>query len=410
MSDALRIDRQRLLGALAALAQIGKDPSGGVTRPAYSPADMEARRWVARRMDELGMRVTTDAAGNVCGRLGEGDRAILLGSHTDTVPRGGPLDGALGVLSALECARVIREAGRRPSLPVEVVSFQDEEGRFKGLLGSRAFVGDLAPNEVASARDPAGVSLVEAMRGAGCDPDAATRVARPPGAYAAYVELHIEQGPRLETARVPVGVVGTIVGIRRLQVSFEGLPDHAGTTPMTLRRDAFAAAMRFVSRAAALMRWKGTADTVWNVGVFHLAPGVANIVPARAEFILEFRDPEMGVLDRLEKELRAAASAVAEDQRTPAQVARTLEVPPTPMDPAVRDAVSAGAAALGLATLPLHSGGGHDAMMVARVAPAGMIFVPSVGGRSHCPEEDTHPEAIEAGANVLLHTVLRLAG
>ena len=406
----LRVDRQRLLGALAALAQIGQDPEGGVTRPAFSPADMQARHWLSRRMEELGMRVAVDAVGNVCGRLGEGNRALLLGSHTDTVPRGGYLDGALGVVSALECLRVLLEAGRRPSLPIEVVSFQDEEGRFKGLLGSRAFVGDLSAGEVASARDPAGSSLVEAMRGAGCDPGAATCVARPRGAYTAYVELHIEQGPRLETAGVPVGIVGAIVGIRRLQVTFEGRPDHAGTTPMNVRRDAFAAAMRFISRAGELFQSQGTPDTVWNVGVFQLAPGVANIVPARAEFILEYRDSALDVLDRLEKQLREAAAAVGADQQAPPQVTRTLEVPPTPMDPAVRDAISAGAAGLGLAALPLHSGGGHDAMMIARVAPAGMIFVPSVGGRSHCPDEATRPEDIEAGANVLLQTVLRLAG
>jgi N-carbamoyl-L-amino-acid hydrolase len=409
MTQELRIDLDRLRHDIEGLAAIGRDPAGGISRPAWSPAHEEARAWLVARFRDAGLAVRVDPAGNVFGRLGEGTPVVLTGSHIDTVPRGGPLDGALGVLAGLECLRVIARAGRRAPRALEVVAFTDEEGRFYGFFGSRAMTGSLDLTLAERLTDPAGRPLSEAMRRAGFDLARAGEARRAPGELAAYVELHIEQGPWLEADGIPIGVVDAIVGIRRVRLTFVGQPDHAGTTPMDRRRDAFFAAAEYATKSRALVVRDG-GRAVTTIGVVEVRPGVPNIVPERAVLLQELRDADPAVLERLTTRTLGTARRVARRHGLALEVEPVMRADPVRMSAAVQGAIEAAAAALGLPTRRMPSGAGHDAQILAGVTEAGMLFVPSQGGRSHRPDEWTDWPAIERGANVLLGTLLRLAG
>jgi N-carbamoyl-L-amino-acid hydrolase len=409
--DDLRIDLERLRQDVEALAAIGHDPSGGISRPAWSPAHEDARAWLVGRLGDAGLAPRVDPAGNILGRLGAETPApaVMTGSHIDTVPRGGPLDGALGVLAGLECLRTLAAARVRLARALEVAAFSDEEGRFYGLFGSRALTGSLDPVLAERLTDPAGLALPEAMRRAGFDLARAPEARRDPHGIAAYVELHIEQGPWLEAGEVPIGVVEGIVGIRRFRLTFVGQPDHAGTTPMDLRRDAFFTAAEYATKSRELVvRDQGRAVT--TVGVVDVRPGVPNIVPERAALLQELRDPDPIVLDRLASRMLQTARRVARARGLVLEVEHLMRAEPVRMSPRIQTLIEAAAEGLGLTTRRMPSGAGHDAQILAAVTDAGMIFVPSQGGRSHRPDEWTDWPAIERGANVLLHTLLRLAG
>ncbi len=412
MSDtSLRIDLARLRADIEALAAIGRDPAGGISRPAWSPGFMEARRWLVERCRAAGLAAREDPAGNVFGRLGEGEPptpVVMTGSHIDTVPRGGPLDGALGVLAGLECLRAVAESGRRLPRALEVAAFTDEEGRFYGFFGSRAMTGSLDPALAARLADPTGLPLPDAMRRAGFDLARATEARRDPRAIAAYVELHIEQGPWLEAEGVPVGIVEGIVGIRRRRLTFVGQPDHAGTTPMDRRRDAFFTAAEYATKSRELVV-KAAPRAVTTIGVVEVRPGVANIVPERTALLQEIRDVEPPVLDRLAARSLALARRVAARRGLAVEIEELMRADPVRMSPRVQATIEAAAGDLGLRVKRMPSGAGHDAQILAGVTDAGMIFVPSQGGRSHRPDEWSDWEAIERGANVLLGTLLRLA-
>lgn len=408
--EPLRIDLARLSADIEALARIGRDPAGGISRPAWSPAHEEARGWLLERLRAAGLATRVDAAGNVFGRLGEGEPVVLTGSHIDTVPHGGPLDGALGVLAGLECLRRIAEAGGPRPLALEVAAFSDEEGRFYGFFGSRALTGSLDLELARRLADPTGLPLAEAMRRAGFDLERAVEARRPPGTIAAYVELHIEQGPWLEAAGIPIGVVEAIVGIRRRRLTFVGQPDHAGTTPMDRRRDAFFTAAEWAVKCRDLVVRAGQGRSVTTIGVVDVRPGVANIVPERAGLVHEIRDTEPSQLEALARRTLALARRVATRRGLAVEVEELLRADPVPLSPRIQAAIEAAAGALGLATRRMPSGAGHDAQILAAVTDAGMIFVPSQGGRSHRPDEWSDWPAIEHGANVLLGTLLQLAG
>lgn len=409
MTDGPRIDLARLRADIEELARIGRDPEGGISRPAWSPAFMEAQRWLLDRCRAAGLAAREDTAANVFGRLGDGDGPVVMtGSHVDTVPRGGPLDGALGVLAGLECLRTLAGAGRRLLRPLEVAAFTDEEGRFYGFFGSRAMTGSLDGALAARLADPTGLPLPEAMRRAGYDLARAGEARRPAGTIAAYVELHIEQGPWLELDGVPIGVVEGIVGIRRRRLTFVGQPDHAGTTPMDRRRDAFFTAADYAVRSRDLVV-QAAPRAVTTIGVVDVRPGVPNIVPERAALLQEIRDAEPPVLDRLAGETLTLAREVAARWGLEVTVEELMRAEPIRMSPRVQAAVEAAAGEAGLRTRRMPSGAGHDAQILAAVTDAGMLFVPSQGGRSHRPDEWTDWEAIERGANVLLGTLLRLA-
>jgi N-carbamoyl-L-amino-acid hydrolase len=404
----------RLRDRITTLARFGGLPGGGVTRPCWSPAYEEARAWLLGELKAAGLATWVDPAGNVFGAAGADalsatSHVVLTGSHIDTVPEGGILDGALGVLAGLECLQAVGEAKARHRRPLVVAAWSDEEGRYGSLFGSRAFTGALDPAAIPTLTATDGERLVDAMARAGFDARRATEARAPAGAVDAYVELHIEQGPRLEEAGVPIGVVDAIVGVRRSRVVFHGQPDHAGTTPMARRRDAFLGAADFALRAREHVVAASDGRSVTNFGVVQVHPGASNIVPGRAELLHEMRDPDPDRLERLARECEALAERVARERDLRAEVRRLSATQPALCAPRVQRAVEGAADALGLPWQRLYSAAGHDAQNLAAITDAGMIFIPSKGGRSHRVDEMSDWDAIERGANVLLGTLLALA-
>jgi len=413
-SPVSSVNAARLHSRIAALARFGALAGGGVTRSCWSPAHEEARAWLLDEIRAAGLHGWVDPAGNTFGGLGVSALSastpiVLTGSHIDTVPEGGILDGALGVLAGLECLQTIREAGAVPRRPLAVVAWSDEEGRYGSLFGSRAFCGRLDAAALESMAAVDGERLVDAMARAGFDARRAPDARAPANAVHAYVELHIEQGPRLDEAGVPIAVVDSIVGIRRARLTFRGQADHAGTTPMERRRDAFLAAADYALKARDLVVDGGGGRSVTNVGVVHVHPGVSNIVPGRAELVHEIRSPDADTLDRLARESQALAVAVADRRGLAVDVVAMSRTAPVTCSPRVQTAVEAACKRLGLAWKTLYSAAGHDAQNLALVTDAGMLFIPSRGGKSHRIDETSDADAIERGANVLLHTLLTLA-
>jgi N-carbamoyl-L-amino-acid hydrolase len=401
-SMVARLDGGRLLQDLEALGQIGAAPSGGINRIAYSPADQEARAWIGLQMQELGLKVTRDQAGNTIGiysgRVPELS-PIALGSHTDTVPDGGRYDGALGVVGALACVRALRDASLRLRHSVEVINFAAEEATMPGAtLGSRAMAGLLAPAVVDElAWD--GRTVAEHLRAAGLEPQTITHAQQADGSLAAYLELHVEQGSVLEDAGVPIGVVEGIVGIRRYLVTFQGFANHAGTTPMDSRRDALVMAAPFILavRDVAVQR-----DITGTVGTLRLEPGAPNVIPGRVELGVEIRGLDQDRLDSAEEDIEGRAREAG------AEVRRVSAKPPVRSDPRLVEALVGACGELGLAYRRMPSGAGHDAMCIASIAAQAMLFVPSRHGVSHSPEEYTAPESCVAGAKVMLAALLAL--
>lgn len=405
----IRIDPARLMGDLEALGAIGRTPEGGVSRPSWSEADLQARHWLMERIAAAGMEPRVDAAGNIFGRWQPGSPAVLVGSHIDSVPNGGMLDGALGVLAGLECLRRIKEEGVRLRHPLELVAFTDEEGAFGGFFGSYAFTGVLKGEEIPNIRDSGGLRILDAMARHGMDARQAPRAYRDPRDMRAYVELHIEQGPVLESRGIPIGVVEAIVGIRRYGITFRGRADHAGTTPMQDRKNALLGAADLVLRGHHLVLTEGTPASRVTVGLLQLKPAVANIVPAEAYLTYELREQSAEGLRVLADKSRALAAEVASTWGLGVSIQTILEIDPVPMAEEVQAAIVSAADALGCTQVRLPAMAGHDAQVVGRVARAGMIFVPSKAGRSHSPLEFTADEDVERGANVLLQTLLKLA-
>ena len=398
-----RVNRERVLSRLDALASIGRTPEGGVSRVAFSAEDIAGRAHLVGLMKSAGLAVRLDAAGNLIGRL-EGSVAalapIVLGSHADTVPNGGRFDGALGVVAALECVDVLREAGLRTRHPLEVVIFADEEG---GLIGSRAMAGALDEKDLA-ADTQSGMPVRRGIEALGGDPARLAAAARRQGEIAAYLEIHIEQGGTLDSRSIPVGVVEGIVAIARWDVTVEGFANHAGTTPMAGRRDALLAAARFILAVNRVV----TAEPgrqVGTVGRLRVEPGAVNVIPGRVELSLELRDLSLDKVRALFAAIRRESETIAGETGTAFAFAALEETPPALTDARLRDLVRESAQELGLSTLDLPSGAGHDAQAIGRIAPIGMIFVRSAGGISHSPREFSAPEDIVHGVEVLVRTL-----
>ena len=390
-----------LVAELEDAARIGADEDG-VSRFAWTPELAQANEWLLARLDALGLETEVDAAGNVIGRWEEGEgTAVLVGSHLDTVPRGGRFDGALGVLSALESVRSLRQKGVALKRPLWVVSFNDEEGsRFQtGMLGSRAFVGDLDLDDWRKR----GVDA--AMSAAGFDFERLPE-ARAVDRVGAYLELHIEQGPVLEQKGIDIGIVTGIAGMLGFRVRLIGEANHAGTTPMAVRRDALAGAARVVLalREEALKR----GDITANVGVLTVTPGGFNVIPGVAEFTIDVRAGEPDAFSSLDDLVLETLERVAGDEQLGLEVSETHRKPPTPLDSGLQDLLAESAAEAGASVCRMPSGAGHDAMVLAKRVPAAMLFVPSRRGISHSPEEFTAPEHCELGSRVLARAVRRL--
>lgn len=399
-----RPDAGRLIDELRTLAGYGRCGTG-VDRRALGAADCESRRWLVGRMREAGLAVQIDAVGNVVGRTGHA-RRIVVGSHTDTVPRGGWLDGALGVIAGLELAREIASHADDYACGIEVVSFSDEEGHFLPMLGSKSYCGELGDGAAGTLRNSAGQSLAECMRQL---PEASSSLARlDPSVHRAFLELHIEQGPVLEAEGLDVGIVTHVVGARQDRVRFEGRANHAGTTPMGLRSDAAQALFRCAiawSDACAALQIPGA---VWNVAEASTGPAAANVVPELGAASFQYRAPAQDSLDRMGGLLVSVADEAAAVTRTGVSVERVFGLDPTPMDEALVEALEGQARRLVPRSRRMPSGAGHDAMVLGRHVPAAMLFVPSRGGVSHSTDEDTTPEQLARGLEVFARTVWNL--
>jgi len=400
------------LGSVAAtleeLARIGASPDGGVTRTAWSPELFEAYEWLGERMRVLGLEVEVDAAGNLIGRWNAGEgKAVVAGSHLDTVPSGGKLDGALGVVAAVHAVARLQEQGFIPARPVWVTAFMDEEGtRFDAsLFGSRAFAGeDVTP--LGSRVDTHGTTLAEAMQERGYDifrAGAANRL----GDVHAYLELHIEQGPVLESEGTQIGAVTSIVGFRGYRVRLRGQANHAGTTPMALRRDAFVGAARIAVELRDFARER--VGLTANVGKVAVLPGGSNVVPGLVELTVDTRSAVAEGVAELERFVPELIARVASEEGLEAEVEPTSSLQPVALDTGLVAAIEQAAAAEGATSRRLPSGAGHDAMVLGRYVPAAMIFIPSAGGISHSPAEHSSPEEVELGMRVLAATLARVA-
>lgn len=380
----------------------------GPTRLAYSEEDVRGRSVVIAMMREVGLRVSIDAAGNIVGRR-PGRQPIpplAFGSHVDTVRNGGHYDGILGVMAAIECIGALQEAGQETEHPLEIIVFSNEEGqRFGALCGSRAMVGALGEDDLAHA-DESGRTLAEAIRSIGGDPTRLPSTVRNAGDLAAFVELHIEQGGTLEQARVPIGIVEGISGISYSDVRIAGSANHSGTTAMELRKDALASAAELVlcvQRAALDKRCH-----VATVGQLAVSPNATNIIPGEVTLTIEVRDLDPKKMMATVEHLRECAQGIAFRSGVQIEFLSRAPIESVPCSDVVREAIMGSCAELGFKFQTLPSGAGHDAQMMAKLAPIGMIFVPSMGGISHSPREFTSSEDCARGAQLLLESILRL--
>lgn len=388
----------------------GRNPeSGGYNRIGFSDADMAVRRWFAKAMAAEGFAMQGDAAGNVFARFGPADGpCVMVGSHLDTVPEGGAFDGALGVAVAAECARVLRDAGVEPDRALVVVATAEEEGRFGGMLGSQAIAGQLTAEWLDEAADAEGVRLADTMRAQGLAPEAVPAAAWAPGSVAAFLELHIEQGPVLEAAGIPVGIADSVSGVCLLLARLRGRANHSGTTPMQLRADAFAGLAAFAATIPSLIAEHGTGQARLTIGKVEIAPNFAHTIPGRAEFTLIIRDTDAGAMRALDAAARDGIAAAAAAHGLEVEIEERSWLAPVALDAGLVELLGEEAARLGIAAQVMPSGAGHDAQTMASLAPSGLVFVPSRGGISHAPEEWTDREAIERGAELMLAAVRRL--
>jgi N-carbamoyl-L-amino-acid hydrolase len=400
----LRVNGARLNHSLQDLSRYGRNPQGGVTRLAYSDADRQGRLFIRQLMAQSGLTVRFDAAGNVIGRLpGRNDSkpVILCGSHADSVPEGGNYDGDVGTLGAIEVARSLHEQGVVTEHPLEVVCWQNEEGY---MMGSKMAAGNFNFADL-DQKAASGKTLREGTTYIGGDPSRLQTARRAKGSVACYFELHIEQGGILEREHVNIGVVQGIVGIWEWTVTVTGFANHAGTTPMDQRHDALLSAARFVEMANRVVRSE-PGRQVATVGTISAEPGAPNVIPGRVVLSLEMRDLDASKVMRLQQRIVDEAHAIGKADGTNFSFAGGDGSAPAMCDPELQKLIANAAKELSLTAKAMPSGAGHDAPEIARIAPVGMIFVPSVGGISHSPKEFSRPEDIERGANVLLNSVL----
>lgn len=405
------INLDRLREEMIELGAIGRvEGVPGINRPGFSNADMAARAFMAERMKALGLLVSMDAVGNLSGlwQTGEGP-AVMAGSHLDTVPMGGFFDGALGVAAAMECVRTLMETGASPPCPIEVIATAEEEGRFGGMLGSQALAGEVDTAWLETATDEAGTRLVEAMAAQGLAPDAYETARRDRDSVKAFLELHIEQGPVLETEGAPIGIVEGISGVFKWSATLTGVANHAGTTPMELRKDAFVGLVDFARQIPNVIAAVGTEQSRVTIGAVDLKPNHPHTIPGEAVFTLIGRDMQREVMEALAAAYRERLTAVASKAGLGLAVNEQSWLDPKPCSPDIVAAFRRQADKLGLAYRLMPSGAGHDTQFMADLTRAGLIFVPSIGGVSHAPEEDTAWPDIEAGANLLLHTLINVA-
>ncbi len=413
MTAALPLDADRLWADIMALAEI-TEPARPYTRRSFSPLFLKGRAWLAEQFAEAGLAVRIDAAGNLIGRF-EGKNpalgVIAVGSHSDTVPSGGRFDGIAGVAAGLEVARALRDAQVRLDHSLEIIDFLAEEPSDYGLscIGSRGMAGALEARML-DMTEPHGETLRAALRRVGGNPDYFTSARR--NDIKAFLELHIEQGIVLESQSLDVGIVTSIVGIRRIEITFKGAADHAGTTPLALRHDALVAAANTVvtvRRIAEQLASGGSDYFVATVGTLNVEPGAANVVPGKCRLVIDARTTNPALTQKFVDEIERASDQHAKDARVSREPLVTLsDGPPAACDPILRAMLHKGAQELGLRATDIASGAGHDAAFMSRICPMAMVFVPCRNGKSHAPEEWADRDQIAAGAAVMLQTVTSL--
>ena len=410
--NELSVDIERIKSDILELAKIGyHEQDRGIYRMAFTEEDMEGKRWLLHRIEETGLVAASDGAANISGILeGKSDSPrIFVGSHIDTVPCAGMFDGTLGVVVGLECLRALRAANADLQRTIELIAFSDEEGRFGGTFGSEAFTGLLNLEKVRSAADLNGIPLQDAMQEHGLDPMKSLEARRVPEEIDSYLELHIEQGPILDENHQQVGIVESITGLQSWSLRFDGVTNHAGTTPMDYRKDAFMGLADFAHEVPRILEENGGENSRATIGNAEILPGAPNSVPGAVEFSLDFRDPSPEVLEELSNAFQKALSAISRRRSLKFEFHVQGEIRPVASDERLTGILTDEADRLGLRYRTMLSGAAHDAQLVGRIAPMAMIFVPSRGGLSHSPEEWTPWEDIEAGANLMLAALYKLA-
>lgn len=404
----MQVNCERLKANLIELSKIGyNEDDRGIYRTGYSDADMESRRWLQEKAKAAGYDTYMDGAGNVFFGRGELDKpAVLMGSHIDSVPAGGIFDGSLGVLAALEVMQTLDENQVVTETPIWGVATAEEEGRFGGMLGAQAISGKLNPDWLMSAHDADGVYLKDAMAAQGLNAMDALDAAWRPEQLKAYLELHIEQGPVLFQDNLQIGVVEGISGVFKWIVHLKGKADHAGTAPMDMRSDAFMGLADFAHEIERIIAENGTDKTRITVGKVELKPGNPHTVPGEAIFTIVGRDMDEDVMKEVANACRKALSAIARKHRLMFEYEQASWLAPKPCSTKLTKVIEEQVKALGYSYQRMPSGAGHDTQFLSEITDAGLIFIPSVGGVSHAPDEWSHWHDIEAGTNVLLHSVL----
>jgi N-carbamoyl-L-amino-acid hydrolase len=404
--DQISVNGKRLNLHLKELSAFGKNPQGGVTRSAYSQADIKGRAYVRSLMEKAGLTVSTDATGNILGRRAgkePGLPVLMTGSHIDSVPEGGNYDGPVGVMGAIEAAQTLQENDMILRHPLEVIVFANEEG---GKTGSRALFDDLTEEDL-NLKTHSGKTNREGIKAIGGNPEELEKAVRDKEEIAAFVELHVEQGGVLEKEGKTIGVVEGIVGIKRWIVTVKGFANHAGTTPMNDRRDALLGAARFVEAVNNIITSE-QGQQVGTVGQIEAAPGAPNVIPGEVTLSLEIRDLRMDKIDALFAQIRSRAKKVGQEDNLNFSFNHVYTTTSALTNDQIKKIVATSADEFKYSYMSLPSGAGHDAQSIAQIAPIGMIFIPSVGGISHSPEEYSRPEDIEAGTNVLLHILFKM--
>jgi len=408
--DQYSINIERVKKDIYSIGRFGYNADDqGVYRQGFSDEDMKARYWLQKQMQGINLTTSMDGAANVIGRYGETDhKALLIGSHLDSVPAGGMFDGVLGVVAGIECIRVIQENNIPLKHAIEVIATSEEEGRFGGMLGAQALTGNLKLNWLESARDHSGELLRDAMARHQLPYYYAMDAARDPEKIIGFLELHIEQGPVLEQKKQAIGVVEGISGVFKWLIKFIGKADHAGTAPMDLRSDAFMGVADFAHEIARIIDEEGTDKSRLNIGSVELKPGFAHTVPGQAEFTLVGRDMSNEVMEKLADSCRKVLSSIARRHKLMFEYEQMSWLEPKPCNKNMMDLLARHSKKLKYKTLLMPSGAGHDAQFFTDITPTGLLFIPSVGGISHAPDEWSHWHDVEKGCNVLLNAVLEL--
>jgi len=406
MVKNLKVKPERLHHRLMELAKIGETPDGGVSRVAFTNEDIQGRNFIIALMKKTGLSVTIDEAANIIGTLkGQNPNLppILFGSHIDSVPNGGKYDGPLGVIGAIECIEVLEENNITPNHPLQVVVFTNEE---EGMTGSRGIVGEM--DDVAlNAVSQSGKTVREGIRALGGNPDKIKSAAKKKEDIKAYLELHIEQGGVLESKNLQIGIIEGIVGINWWDILIEGKANHAGTTPMDLRQDALLAAGHLAVEINRLVT--GMPGTqVATVGNITARPGAYNVIAGSVCMTMDIRDISSQKIQSIFSQIRESSLEIAKKTGTRITFKEVENFLSVPTDPDIRRAISEAAGELGLTSLVMPSGAGHDAQKMANITKIGMIFIPSIGGISHSPKEFSRQDDIANGVNVLLHTILKI--